>query len=719
MLSTSSKNLINRIDEDAERVQQEISNAIKEYGSDDDSDDDSESAKLDTFNTTKDFLIAMDDKENRAKSLVLVHQGGIPLAGQFRHAACLAKKMPSHQRTPLASNETFPPKRHKFLFNEEESGPPTETLTTTNHQQFPITPVGHETEAYLFETPNDHHLSPDIKIDPPPKPIDPYEWAYAVWREHGLMGRKGEPTPRQKLEIIVEPSPATSLFQLADPSDWDLSPLNAFLLNKPTSSVTKGADRAKEFARLSTGNFQDVLSSWRKGHLEDTPNKTQALDFARLRKPANFQDLLRKWRHARQELAVSGERRAMTYAQEAKANLQSILKIWQDSQTAEFEYWAREHAKSPEEFQDMLRKWRQAPIEHRSGSNSRNDPEFNTSVDEIMKQWRDSHTTEFEEWAREQAHSSEEFQELIRHWSDAKPPLSSSKREVENSKILKGDVKGIMKTWQELENSGNQELVQNTKVHSPREFQELLKKWHNRTPKSAERGSEAPDISCERFNELLSRWHARESRSFHQWAWQHTNSQSEFQSLLRKWREGHPYHNQGGQQAENPVSGNVEGVIALWHQSETCDSKEWAQKNSASSQGIGDIIRQWTVRNERMALLPSERHDVCDSNPDFEKLMSQWRAAEAPKFNQWARQNTSSRIEFQALLRKWREFNPVVASDEQGPFNLQGSTRDLEQIMAHCHGSETYHFEEWARQNAIVGRGFSTTRSSMARQQPQ
>lgn len=692
------KNLINRLDEDAERVQQEISNAIKEYGSDDDSDDDSESAKLDTYNTTKDFLVAMDDKENRTKSHVLIHQGGIPPVGRSRHAACLTKKTHSHQRTPLASTEAFPPKRHKFFFNEE-SGQPRETLTTTNHQHFPITPVGHEAETQLFETPNQHQLSPDINIDPPPKPLDPYDWAYTVWREHGLMGRKGEPTPRQKLEIIVESSPATSLFQLADSSDWDLSPLNAFVLNKPTNSVTKGADRAKEFARLSTGNFQDVLSSWRKGHLEDTPNKTQALDFARLRKPANFQDLLRKWRHARQELAVSGQRRAITYAQEAKANLQSILKIWQDSQTAEFEYWAREHAKSPEEFQDLLRKWRQAPMEHRSGSNLRNDPESNTSVDEIMKQWRYSHTTEFEEWAREQAHSSEEFQELIRHWSEAKPLSLTSKREVENAKILRGDVKGIMKNWQESENSDCQEVVQHSKVHSPREFQELLQKWHNRTPKSAEREIEAPDISCERFNQLLSMWHARESPTFHHWARKNTSSQSEFQSLLRKWREGDPYHKHREEQAAKPVSGSVEEVVALWHQSETYDFKEWAQKNFAASEGFRDIMKQWADRNERVNRLGSEQHDVRDSNKDFDKLMSKWRTAEAPKFNKWARQNTTSQMEFQALLRKWREFNPVDKSDEQGSFVSQGSTRDFDQIIARWHESETYHFEEWARQN--------------------
>ncbi|KAI2499859.1 hypothetical protein MHU86_14597 [Fragilaria crotonensis] len=682
------KDFIEKLDADAERVQQEIANAIKDYN--DDSDDDSDVSALDLYGITTNFLVALQDKENEGMGNPALQQN----TGVYQDAIlspltpAIVSKTPSHRRTPLASREQggniSGTRRSRFSFNFE----PSPTLVTTPAPTFRykhISLKGDSRPDKSLDHPEiqkDHQLSPSsIRVESPVKANDPYEWAYAVWRAHGLMGRTGE-TPYRKLEIDVTDSTPISSFQVADTSEWDLSPLAAFLLDKRKSSATKGADRAKEFARESTGNFQNVLSTWRKGHMEDTPSRTHTPDFARLRKPDEFQELLRKWREARQEQAASGQQRAMTYASEAKTNLQGILKIWHDSQAAEFEHWAQAHARSADEFQELLSKWREARVDKRPGDAESERKESLGSIDEVMEQWRESHQTEFEDWAREQSHTSDEFQELLRHWREALPGYESSTRD-EQDVMLQGAISTSahalreVHSSQDLESSTSrkskkfwhdskeQEVLESStpRVSSPIEFQEHVKTSKEESRDKIICTEKLSGIAIEKFDRLLSRWRVAEASSFHEWARQQSCCQSEFQSLLRKWRDGNPYV---GQRREvlppSSACESFESALAMWRQSETYDFEEWAKMNSASSDAFDFLVQQWKAAGKETC---GKQEDNRVVNRDFDILLSQWRAAEGPKFRKWARQNTCSSEDFHMLLKKWRDISSVMASDQQ------------------------------------------------------
>lgn len=726
------KDFIEKLDADAERVQQEIANAIKDYNNE--SDDDSDVSGLDLYGITTSFLAAIQDKENEGKGnpALQLNTGGFQEAILSPLTPALLTKTPSHRRTPLASREkgdnVARTTRSRFSFTFE----PSPTLVTTPATTFRYHRISRQNGDRRETPPNhpqiqqDHQLSPSsIKVESPVKANDPYEWAYAVWRAHGLMGRTGE-TPHRKLEIDVTDSTPMSSFHVADTLEWDLSPLAEFLLDKRKSSVTKGADRAKEFARESTGNFQNVLSTWRKGHMEDTPSRTHAPDFARLRKPDEFQELLRKWREARQEQAASGQKRAMTYASEAKTNLQGILKIWHDSQTAEFEHWAQAHAKSPDEFHALLSKWRQARVDRRPGVavNERNESDSN--IDEVMEHWRESHETEFEDWAREQSHTSDEFQELLRHWREALPDYESSTREEQDAMLheamsISVHVSKEVDSTQDLESSTSrkskqfwQELVEpdvlesrKERASSPVEYHEQVKPSKEESCDKITRTYEISDLAIEKFDHLLSRWRLAEATSFHEWARQQTSCQSEFQSLLRKWRDGNPYFEHGKEiLTTSAACETFENALAMWRQSETYDFKEWAQMNSASSDAFDILVKQWKAVGEETS---GEKEDKRIVNRDFDMLLLQWRAAEGPKFHKWARQNTCSKEDFHVLLKKWRDFSAGMAPDQQalsGWALSGGSNASIGQIRALLKESEADSVEEWVQLHASSKRAF-------------
>ena len=718
------KEYIEQLDAEAERVQHEIANAIKDYGND--SDNDNSVSALDLHGITTDFLASIQDKENDGKQNPAPLQNSGAYQGPILSPLTSSQvtKTPSHRRTPLQSKEqganilpTGSNEGDRFSFNTDQNPAlaPDPVATLEHHQTPRQDDFCHEMPLGHLEIHDDLQLSPSsIRIESPVKSNDPYEWAYAVWREHGLMGRTGE-TPKCKVDMHVTVSSPSSLFHSADVTEWDLSPLTEYLMGKRKSSVTKGADRAKEFARQSTGNFQNVLSTWRKGHMEDTPSRNQAQDVARLKKREDFQELLRKWREARQELAASGQKRAMMYASEAKTNLQGILKIWHDSQAAEFEHWAQEHARSPDEFHELLSKWKHTRVGKRTKDAANEHTESHCNMDEVMKHWRDSHATEFEDWAREQSHSSDEFQELLRQWREALPGHASSIQEVQET-MPRQALPHLTPLPREITNSedvirsSNRKMknsLQSDEAHvvrsptvqptHPIELQEKTTKRKEESSEVTHHTNKDSGLAIGRLDRLLSRWRLAEARSFNGWARQQTSSKSEFQSLLQKWRDGKPTPEERKETFTFPgTCETFENVLTMWRQSETYDFEEWAKGNAASSKEFDLLMQKWKDAGAKETLC--DQNDNTDAKREFDVLVSRWREAERPKFHKWARQNSCCKEDFHALVNAWRDSNPLMTSDQPGKNGSalsDLSKANFEEIKTMWQESGVFSFEDW------------------------
>jgi hypothetical protein len=451
MSITEMNDFIARIDAEAERMQHEIAIALEDYNNvDNNLDNESETSNLDLYGMATEMLESLGDKENQTKRPPKLSLGNFLAASRSPLASTPCMVNTSFNRSPFDASEhsiidlkQIMASHSKFSF-ENETPTPEDEISKTEESMRKLKQLEDLTCEDKAQTPEiigdelirsktieihdkDNNnltssiseqissaelicISPSVvqspKVASPLKENDPYEWAYEVWREHGLMGRQNNQTKRHA-NVVIDQSTPKPVHQGLDWMEWDLSPLDDMSLSKRKSSLSKGADRAKEFARYSSGTFHDVLSSWKKGLSES----------ARLRKPEQFQDLLRKWREARQQREASGQKRAMKYAQEAKANLQHILKVWHESQGAEFEIWAHEHAKSEEECRELMRSWSNSHANSQSKEAQTNITQL-SNVDMLIQQWRQSHLSEFEEWARQQAHSSDEFHEILRHWQE-------------------------------------------------------------------------------------------------------------------------------------------------------------------------------------------------------------------------------------------------------------------------------------------------------------
>lgn len=116
-------------------------------------------------------------------------------------------------------------------------------------QELPIEDAGHECKSSLRQK--------------APVEEDPYEWAYAVWRAKGLMGRtreEGHQTPsKPQPSVVREVKPAP--VQPPEPK--------VFVIGTPVketqsvSATTAGMDRAGQWNKRASGNFGNLIQRWK------------------------------------------------------------------------------------------------------------------------------------------------------------------------------------------------------------------------------------------------------------------------------------------------------------------------------------------------------------------------------------------------------------------------------------------------------------------------
>jgi hypothetical protein len=697
------------------------------------SDDESEASAI-----HKGILSFLEGKENDLTPKVSV-QFVSPRAGP-EGITPAARKTPTStkNRTPLGARDLG--NKTVFSFDEAEYTPPPASQTTFDEAKYtPLPPTSQMTNInmLLCETPKHCQLSPDIKIASPPKKNDPYRWAYEVWRQYELMGRRaGETSSTRKVRVMPDagadacfktPSPRCFSGSALDTSDWDLSSIDSALKVR-NSSITKGADRAKEFARQSTGNFQTVLSSWKKGR-SDTSNIKRERENAMRRAPENFQDLLRSWRDARLEMMDDGQKRmddgqkrAVTYAREASTNLDELMTTWQDKQTAEFEDWALEYARSPEEFQDLLRKWRQAPSDNQTGQERALEyaREANGNVDHIMMQWRQSHANEFEDWAREQAHSTEELHEILRQWRNTKhcgepeevdvleqgdePGHGTASEQdqaaAERSASNFDNIKGM---WRKSEVPSFQDWAE-SHARSPAELQDMLRMWREGKPECGAKGQEFEGEDTGEFSETLAKWRQSQFPDFTDWAWDNSKSNEEYQLLLQKWHA----EQQTTVAVDELSNRSFAKVPSKGSSHNNLNMEEWVQEKSVSSQAFQDLLRRW--RQEKPEFPTSTHVDETQSGPTDSDMESwiKWKSVSSPE----------SPPDYQAMLSLWEEAKLELSQNKEAHRASENSSTENQttvgeasngnfaKVLSMWNTHNSPNMEEWVEQKSVSSQAF-------------
>ena len=146
-----------------------------------------------------------------------------------------------------------------------------EAVTDQNH--FHIM-AEHEFGAESAEQEVPERLTEDTKHEckaqQAPIEEDPYEWAYAIWRAKGLMGRtkeddhqtpsKPQPSMSRKVNHAPIPPSEPKVFVIGTPVKESQS----------VTATTPGRDRAGQWNKRASGNFGNLIQRW-KDKSESTP----------------------------------------------------------------------------------------------------------------------------------------------------------------------------------------------------------------------------------------------------------------------------------------------------------------------------------------------------------------------------------------------------------------------------------------------------------------
>lgn len=296
---------------------QSIADLYRRTHPDEDSDG-TDLSELDFQLMATDFLQYLDNKENRdAESPPKTDSLPTPKRHQQQHQQRTAPLTPSRKalallnhlpspspRTPKTPNgaarlgrKTPRAKRSDskvFSFGDEDDDDNNENNNNNSENvvcEYSPSPTQPPSDTFGFSKVQATPGGADTFQRLSPENNDPYEWAYAIWRKKGIMGRSSRGTPQPEaipapaVEETTNPSPQAHTGELLGEAqddvdhndeehdndneeeeeeeffDWDLSPMHA-----PT--LTRGAARAEEFSRAASGNFGTLLKLWREHALK-------------------------------------------------------------------------------------------------------------------------------------------------------------------------------------------------------------------------------------------------------------------------------------------------------------------------------------------------------------------------------------------------------------------------------------------------------------------